>query len=95
MDNLFEIRVIMAAETVNPFGEGVAAICVQLPHYLAKRLNDLDAHLVRLQINDPEVAAIIQDMRHNTEVAREVGEMISTLIGCATPARVNPTGRLQ
>ena len=95
MDDLFEIRVIMAAETVNPFGEGVAAICVQLPQYLDQMLTQLNAHLVRLQINDPSVTAIVQDIRHNAEVAREVGEMISTLIGCATPARVNPKGVLQ
>ena len=95
MDHLFEIRPAMAAETANSFGEGVAVICVQLPQYLDSQLADMEITLDRLQIADPGFLAVIQDMRHNTEVARKVEAMIATLIGCATPVRVNPKGVLQ
>lgn len=47
MNDLFEIRLIMEAELLEVFGDGVAAVCVRLPEYLEGQIAELKAHLAR------------------------------------------------
>lgn len=88
MADIYEIRILMARETLDPFADGVAAVCIRLPYYLKEQVEALRAHLVKLEVNSATLDAILTDIEQNAAVANEVGTMIATLIGHAEPRKV-------
>jgi len=88
MTELFALRLLMAEETVQPFGEGVAAVCVRFPAYTKEIAQAIRDHLVKLEVVSPTLNELLSDLDHNADVATEVGGMIATFVGHSTPERV-------
>jgi type II secretory pathway predicted ATPase ExeA len=86
--DIYAIRILIARETLDPFGNGVAAVCVRLPAYLKEMAQAFRDELAKEGIVSSALDALLADLEQNAEVATEVGEMIATLIGAATPERV-------
>jgi hypothetical protein len=88
MIDIFAIRILIARETLEPFGDGVAAVCVRLPADLKEMAQEFRNELAKEGIVSSTLDALLADLQQNAEVATEVGEMIATFIGAATPERV-------
>ncbi len=86
--DIYAIRILIARETLDPFGNGVATLCVRFPAYLKEMAQAFRDELAKEGIVSSALDALLSDLEQNAEVATEVGEMIATLIGAATPERV-------
>jgi hypothetical protein len=89
MDAQYKIEVHLSAENLNPFGGGVALLCIQFPAQTQSDILDLQCLLAMEPIPMEVVHSVLARMLSNTAMVIPVGAAIANTIGLCEPVRID------
>lgn len=91
---MFEIRILLTAEQVVPFGHSVGHTCVGFPQLMAGGLAEVQALLAEDAPDLDRVRQAVAFMAASADTTVLAGDQLAQLIGRSAPVRIEG-GQLQ
>ena len=86
---MFEIRILLPAEQVVPFGNSIGQTCVGFPQLMAGGLAEVQALLAEDMPDLERVRQVVAFMAASANATMSVGEQVAQLIGRSEPVRID------
>ena len=85
---MFELRLLLLAEMVVPFGNSVGEICISFPRTMAGGISELQALLEEASPDMERICLVLQLLASASGTAMQVGDVLAKLIGRSEPVRI-------